>query len=168
MYFSLNKNKKLVPLKKILKLRQSGFSTTEMIVVITVVGILATIVIPNFGPALEFVEVLIAEKYLLSAVKECQVGITNNESEPQYTLPNQDVGLGIFKNNKFVFSHTGIQGDCYPSSGGNSLRVSRINPINGIEKYSLIINVTSGEKSFEGQIPGWLDWWTGKFSPIIR
>ena len=168
MYFSQNKKKKVVILKNILKLRQLGFSTTEMIVVFTVVGILATIVIPNFGPALEFVEVLIAEKYLLGAVKECQLGIANNESEPQYTLPNHDVGLGIFKNNKFVFSYTGIQGDCYPSAGGNSIQVSRINTNNGIEKYSLIINVTSGHKSFEGQIPGWLDWWTGKFSPIIR
>ena len=168
MYFSINKKKKLVILKNIFKLRQLGFSTTEMIVVFTVVGILATIVIPNFGPALEFVEVLIAEKYLLGSVKECQVGIANYESEPQYTLPSQDVGLGIFKSNKFVFSHTGIPGDCYPSSGGNSLRVSRINPNNGKEEYSLIINVTSGQKSYEGQIPGWLDWWTGKFSPIIR
>ena len=168
MYFYINNKKKFALLKNFFKLRQLGFSTTEMIVVLTVVGILATIVIPQFGPALEFVEVLIAEKYLLGAVKECQVGIANYESEPQYTLPNEDIGLGIFKNNKFVFSHTGIQGDCYPSSGGNSLRVSRINPNNGIEKYSLIINVTSGERSFEGQIPGWLDWWTGKFSPIIR
>ena len=168
MDFSENKKKKLVLLKNILKLRQLGFSTTEIIVVFTVVGILATIVVPNFGPALEFVEVLIAEKFLLGAVKECQVGILNNESDPQYTLPNQDVGLGIFKNNKFVFSHSGIQGDCYPASGGNSLRVSRINLNNGIEKYSLIINVTSGQRSYEGQIPKWLDWWTGKFSPIIR
>ena len=168
MYFSQDKKKKIVLLKNILQLRQSGFSTTEMVVVFTVVGILATIIVPNFGPALEFVEVLIAEKYLLGAVKECQVGIANNESEPQYTLPNNDVGLGIFKNNKFVFSHTGIRGDCYPDSGGNSLRVTRINPNNGIEKYSLIINVTSGQKSYEGQVPGWLDWWTGKFSPIIK
>ena len=168
MYFSINKKKKLLLLKNILKFRQLGFSSSEMIVVITVVGILATIVVPNLAPALEFVEVLIAEKYLLGAVKECQVGIANNESEPQYSLPNNDVGLGIFKNNKFVFSYTGIQGDCYPSSGGNSIQVSRINTNNGIEKYSLIINVTSGQKSYEGQIPGWLDWWTGKFSPIIR
>ena len=168
MYFSQDKKNKILLLKNILQLRQSGFSTTEMVVVFTVVGILATIIVPNFAPSLEFVEVLIAEKYLLGAVKECQVGIVNNESEPQYTLPNDDVGLGIFKNNKFVFSHTGIGGDCYPDSGGNSLRVTRINPNNGIEKYSLIINVTSGQKSYEGQLPGWLDWWTGKFSPIIK
>ena len=105
MYISLNKKKKFLSLKNIIKLKQLGFSTTEMIVVLTVVGI-STIIVPNFGPALEFVEVLIAEKYLLGAVKECQVGIVNNDSDPQYTFPNNDVGLGIFKNNKFVFSHT--------------------------------------------------------------
>jgi len=153
--------------KLIIKNKDKGYSNTELAVIITIIGILASIVIPRFGPALEFIEVLIAEKYLLEAVKECQVGILNNELEPQYSLPTKNLGIGIFKNNKFVFSHTGIEGDCYPEGGGNNLKISRTDLNNGNEDYSLIINVTTGEKTHEGEIPEWLDWWGGEFSPII-
>ena len=151
----------------IFKKRYEGFSTTELAVTLTIIGVLASMIVPKFGPALEFVEVLIAEKYLLEAVKECQVGMVNNELEPQYSLPTKNLGIGIFKNNKFIFSHTGIEGDCYPEGGGNSLKISRTDLNNGNEDYSLIINVTTGEKTHEGQIPEWLDWWGGEFSPII-
>ena len=149
------------------KNRDEGFSNTELAVILTIIGILATIVVPKFGPALEFVEVLIAEKYLLEAVKECQVGMVNQELEPQYSLPTRNLGLGIFKNNKFIFSHTGIEGDCYPEAGGNILKISRTDLNSGNENYSLLINVTTGEKTHEGEIPEWLDWWGGEFSPII-
>ena len=153
--------------KLIIKNKDKGYSNTELAVILTIIGILASILIPRFGPALEFIEVLIAEKYLLEAVKECQVGMLNNELEPQYSLPTKNLGIGIFKNNKFVFSHTGIEEDCYPEGGGNSLKISRIDLNNGNEDYSLIINVTTGEKTHEGEIPEWLDWWGGEFSPII-
>ena len=149
------------------KNKEKGYSNTEIAVILAIIGILVSIIIPNFEPALEFVEVLIAEKYLLEAVKECQIGMVNNELEPQYSLPTRDLGIGIFNNNKFVFSHTGIEGDCYPEVGGNSLKISRTNLNSGKENYSLIINVTTGEKTHEGQIPNWLDWWGGTFSPII-
>ena len=33
--------------------------------------------------------------------------------------------------------------------------------------YSLIINVKTGEKSSEGSLPDWLDWWEGKSSNLI-
>ena len=33
--------------------------------------------------------------------------------------------------------------------------------------YSLIINVKTGEKSSEGSLPDWLDWWDGKSSNLI-
>ena len=150
------------------KNRDEGFSNTELAVILTIIGILATIIVPKFGPALEFVEVLIAEKYLLEAVKDCQVDMLNNAYEPQYSLPTKNLGIGIFKNNKFIFSHTGIEGDCYPEGGGNSLKISRTDLNNGDEDYSLIINVTTGEKTHEGQIPEWLDWWGGEFSPIVN
>ena len=39
-----------------------------------------------------------------------------------------------------------MEGDCFPESGGNELRVSRINPNNGIQIYSLIINVVTEKK----------------------
>ena len=139
----------------------------EMIIVISIIGILASILIPTFAPAVEFVEVLIAEKYLLKAVKECQIGLINGEESPEYSQPISEINLGIFKDNKFTFTHSGVSGECSPQYGGNQLRVSKksVNSENII--YSLIINVATGEKTSEGSLPNWLDWWDGKSSFVI-
>ena len=153
--------------KKLITYKQLGYSLNEMLVVISVIGILASILVPNFKPALEFIEVLIAEKYLLKAFKECEMGFVNNEIRPQYTLPKDDINLGIFKKNKFTFSYTGISEECSPELGGNQLRVSRKNANSEKIIYSLIINVSTGEKVSQGKLPAWLDWWDGKSSSII-
>ena len=163
----LNNIQKISLLKRLIICKQLGYSINELIVVISIIGVLASIVIPNFRPAIEFIEVLIAEKHLLKAVKECQLGLINYDISPQYTLPVNEVNLGIFKNNKFTFSHTGIGGDCSPEFGGNQLRVSRIDINSENIIYSLIINVKTGEKSSEGSLPVWLDWWDGKSSNLI-
>ena len=154
-------------MKRLIICKQLGYSINELMVVISIIGVLASIVIPNFRPAIEFIEVLIAEKHLLKAVKECQLGLINYDISPQYTLPVNEVNLGIFKNNKFTFSHTGIGGDCSPEFGGNQLKVSRIDINSENIIYSLIINVKTGEKSSEGALPDWLDWWNGKSSNLI-
>ena len=154
-------------MKRLIICKQLGYSINELMVVISIIGVLASIVIPNFRPAIEFIEVLIAEKHLLKAVKECQLGLINYDISPQYTLPVNEVNLGIFKNNKFTFSHTGIGGDCSPEYGGNQLKVSRIDINSENIIYSLIINVKTGEKSSEGSLPDWLDWWDGKSSNLI-
>ena len=163
----MNKIQKIYFFRQLISFKQLGYSINEIVIVIAIVGVLASILIPNFRPAVEFIEVLIAEKHLLKAVKECQIGIINNELSPQYTLPKDEIKLGIFKNNKFTFSFTGIEGECSPEFGGNQLKVSRIS--NNSEKiiYSLIINVKTGEKSSEGSLPDWLDWWEGKSSNLI-
>ena len=163
----LNNIQKISLLKRLITCKQLGYSINELIVVISIIGVLASLVIPNFQPAIEFIEVLIAEKHLLKAVKECQLGLINYDISPQYTLPVNEVNLGIFKNNKFTFSHTGIGGDCSPEFGGNQLRVSRIDINSENIIYSLIINVKTGEKSSEGALPDWLDWWNGKSSNLI-
>ena len=167
LYIKFNNIKKISLLKKLITYKQLGYSLNELIVVISIIGILASILIPNFQPAIEFIEVLIAEKHLLKAVKECQLGLINYDISPQYTLPVNEVNLGIFKNNKFTFSHTGIGGDCSPEYGGNQLKVSRIDINSENIIYSLIINVKTGEKSSEGSLPDWLDWWDGKSSNLI-
>ena len=158
---------KISLLRKLITSKQIGYSINEIIIVTSIIGVLASILIPNFRPAVEFIEVLIAEKHLLKAVKECQIGLINNEMSPQYTLPANQINLGIFKNNKFTFSYTGLGGDCSPEFGGNQLRVSRVNINSENIIYSLIINVKTGEKSSEGLLPDWLDWWSGKSSNLI-
>ena len=103
----------------------------------------------------------------MRAFQECQIGLINKEITPQYTLPVNDINLGIFKNNKFSFSYNGIGGECSPEYGGNQLSVSRINRNSGNVIYSLIINVTTGDKSSDGSLPKWLDWWDGESSNLI-
>ena len=160
----LTKIQKIYLFKKLKNSRQNGYSVNEMVVVLAIIGILASILVPSFRPAVEFIEVLMAEKYLLKAAQECQIGLINGELSPQYSEPKNEISVGVFKGNKFTFSHTGVGGECSPEYGGNQLRVSRINTNSGDIIYSLIINVASGEKTSEGNLPNWLDWWDKKTS----
>ena len=100
--------KKIYLLKQFMASRNLGYSINEMVVVICIIGILASILVPSYRPAIEFIEVLMAEKYLLKATQECKVGLINGELSPQYSLPENEISLGVFKENKFSFSYTGI------------------------------------------------------------
>ena len=154
--------------KTIRKKRENGFSIANLSVSIAIIGILATILVPNFSSALEFLEVLVAEKYLLKSVRECQSDLIKNDLSPQYDLQINNFGLGIFKNSRYIFSYTGNQGECinFNNTEGNRIRITKSNSGQN-SNYSLIINVITGEKTYEGQLPEWLDWWEGVYSPII-
>jgi len=151
-------------LKKLKTSKQLGYSINEMVIVIAIIGILASILVPSFRPAVEFIEVLMAEKYLLKAAQECKIGLINGELSPVYSEPENEISLGVFKENKFSFSYTGVDGECAPEYGGNELKVSRKNTNSGNIIYSLIINVVTDEKTSEGSLPNWLDWWDKKSS----
>ena len=56
---------------------------------------------PLLTPVIELTEALIAEKYLLGAVKECQMGLINGENYPSYTLPPQSVGLDVISTRRW-------------------------------------------------------------------
>ena len=147
--------------------RNLGYSINEMVVVLAIIGILTTIVVPIYRPAIEFIEVLMAEKYLIKAAQECKIGLINGELSPEYSQPENEISLGVLKENKFSFSYSGIGGECSPQYGGNQLKVSRKNNTSGIIIYSLIINVATGEKTSEGSLPNWLDWWDTESSTVI-
>ena len=155
----LTKIQKLNLFKKLKTSRKNGYSINEMVVVLAIIGILASILVPSYRPAIEFIEVLMAEKYLIKAAQECKVGLINGELSPQYSQPENEISLGVLKKNKFSFSYTGIGGECLPEYGGNELRASRKNTNSENINYSLIINVATGEKTSEGSLPNWLDWW---------
>ena len=142
----LKQIQKIYVFKKLRTAKQLGYSINEMVIVIAIIGILASILVPSFRPAVEFIEVLIAEKYLLKAAQECQIGLINGELNPQYSEPEKEISIGVFKENKFTFSYTGVGGECSPEYGGNQLRVSRKNTNSGDIIYSLNINVATGEK----------------------
>ena len=155
----LKQIQKIYLLKQLMASRNLGYSINEMVVVLAIIGILASILVPSYRPAIEFIEVLMAEKYLIKAAQECKVGLINGELSPQYSQPENEISLGILKENKFSFSYTGVGGECSPQYGGNELRVSRKNTNSGNIIYSLIINVATNEKTSEGSLPNWLDWW---------
>lgn len=155
----LTKIQKIYLFKKFKTSRKNGYSINEMVIVIAIIGILASILVPSFRPAVEFIEVLMAEKYLLKAAQECKIGLINGELSPVYSEPENEISLGVFKENKFSFSYSGVGGECAPEYGGNELKVSRKNTNSGNIIYSLIINVVTAEKTSEGYLPNWLDWW---------
>lgn len=155
----LTKIQKIYLFKKLKTSRKNGYSINEMVIVLAIIGILASILVPSFRPAVEFIEVLMAEKYLLKAAQECKIGLINGELSPVYSEPENEISLGVFKENKFSFSYSGVGGECAPEYGGNELKVSRKNTNSGNIIYSLIINVVTAEKTSEGYLPNWLDWW---------
>ena len=163
----LKQNQKIYLLKQLMASRNLGYSINEMVVVLAIIGILASILVPSYRPAIEFIEVLMAEKYLIKAVQECKVGLINGELSPEYSQPENEISLGVLKENKFSISYTGIGGECSPQYGGNQLKVSRKNTNSGNVIYSLIINVATGEKTSEGSLPNWLDWWDTESSTVI-
>ena len=147
---------------------QSGYSSIQMVVSLTCIGIITTLTFPLLTPVIEIAEVLIAEKYLLEAVKECQMGLINGENYPSYTLPPQSIGLGFISNRRFQFPFSGINGECLSSFGGNILSAQRMNNNQTIPTFSLNINVVTGEKTTEGDVPSFIDWWEGFYSPLIQ
>tara|TARA_Y100001968_G_scaffold327858_1_gene373790 strand:- start:535 stop:1044 length:510 start_codon:yes stop_codon:yes gene_type:complete len=144
-----------------------GFSSIEMVIVLTCIGIIATITFPLLTRVLEMTEVLIAEKYLHSAVKQCQMGLINGENYPAYSLPPQFIDLGFISNRAFQFSYTGIEGECLSSSGGNILSSYRSTNNESTFTFGLSINLVTGEKNTEGDVPDFIDWWQGFYSPLI-
>ncbi len=164
---TLYKSRKQFCKKLASKEEQRGFSSNEMVVVISCIGILATISFPIWIPTIEMAELLIAEKYLLGAVRECQTGLVNGESYPLYTVPPQSVGIDFITKRRFQFSNSGEDNECLSPENGNILTTSRISGSQRVSIYNLNINVVTGEKTSEGNLPSWLDWWEGFFSPII-
>ena len=146
---------------------QNGFSTIDLSITIAVIGILATILAPNFSSALEYFEVLIGEKQLYSAVKECQQGLINDEIAPNYNLPAKELSLGIYKNNKYSFDYTGVENECFTYNSSNRIRLSRAKNNQSEIQYALIIDLITGERTSEGDLPEWLDWWEDFYSPLI-
>ena len=146
---------------------QNGFSTVDLSITIAVIGILATILAPNFTSALEYFEVLIGEKQLYDAVEECQQGLINDEIAPNYNLPAKELSLGIYKNNKYSFDFTGVENECFTNNSSNRIRLTRAKNNQSEIQYALIIDLITGERTSEGDLPEWLDWWEDFYSPLI-
>ena len=149
-----------------MKLIDDGFSTVNLLITIIIIGILSSLLIPNFLNSIEFIEVLITEKKLYEALRECQLDLVSGNNEPTYSFPINNVSIGFSRKVGFVFSNTGVGGRCINESLPNLLRASRVT-YNNQNSYSLTINLLTGERTISGDNPDWFDWWKGIYSPLI-
>tara|TARA_B100001057_G_scaffold278661_1_gene278913 strand:- start:70 stop:528 length:459 start_codon:yes stop_codon:yes gene_type:complete len=147
-----------------LKIYSKGFSLTELIIVVMGIGILASISIPLLYGFIEKAEVSVAKRYLRLAVRECQRQLIDGVVNPSFTKPPQS--LGIIPTRRFQFPDSGNDGECLSPSSGNILTAARTLNTQTESTYNININVVSGEKSTQKNIPKWLNW-QGFYSPLI-
>jgi len=147
-----------------LKFYSKGFSLTELIIVILGIGILASISIPLLYQFIEKAEVSVAKRYLRLAVRECQRQLIDGVDKPYFTKPPQS--LGIIPTRRFQFPDSGNDGECLSPSSGNILTAARTLNTQTESTYNLNINVVTGEKSTQKNVPSWLNW-EGFYSPLI-
>ena len=142
-YFSKNRSK-----KKILK--KNGFTLIELVIVILIMIILAVTCIPAFLNIIEKAEVETAKRNLLDAFLECQIKIAEGETNPRYKIPPNT--------NKFQYPDSGRDGECLSPSSGNILTAARTAYGQRVSDYNLNINVVTGEKSTERDVPDNIIW----------
>ena len=142
LYFSKNRSKK--------KTLKNGFTLIELVIVILILIILAAISIPSFLNLIEKAEVEVAKRNLLDAFLECQIKIAEGETNPRYTIPPNT--------NKFQYPDSGTDGECLSPSSGNILTAARTAYGQRVSDYNLNINVVTGEKSTERNVPNNIMW----------
>ena len=143
LYFSKNRSKKKT-------LKKNGFTLIELVIVILILIILAAISIPSFLNLIEKAEVEVAKRNLLDAFLECQIKIAEGETNPRYTIPPNT--------NKFQYPDSGTDGECLSPSSGNILTAARTAYGQRVSDYNLNINVVTGEKSTDRNVPNNIIW----------
>ena len=128
------------------------------------IGILASISVPLLYQFIEKAEVSVAKRYLRLAVRECQRQLIDGVVNPSFTKPPQS--LGIIATRRFQFPDSGKDGECLSPLSGNILTAARTLNTQTESTYNLNINVVTGEKSTQKNIPTWLNW-EGFYSPLI-
>ena len=143
LYFAKNRSKKKA-------LKKNGFTLIELVIVILILIILTAISIPSFLNLIEKAEVEVAKRNLLDAFLECQIKIAEGETNPRYKIPPNT--------NKFQYPDSGTDGECLSPSSGNILTAARTAYGQSVSDYNLNINVVTGEKSTERNVPNNIIW----------
>ena len=132
--------------------RQRAFSLVELVVVIAVLGLLVSLSMPAYRGIREWAAVNKAKNGLVTAVKECQVGLVRGKDRPTYTLPENDAF--------FEYPDLGADGLCLDPATGNVLTAARRDRGRNqvMSTYNLNINVITGRKTTDRAVPAWVDW----------
>ena len=139
--------------------RNNGFTLIELVIVISVLGILSIIAIPSFLTVIEKTADRVVRISLLQSFKECQIDIISDEEVPTFQLD-----LGTVRRNgfyKFYQQYDYIPrkdgrippttlGNCIGPLGPHRLGVRKIKGKN--KNGELWINLSTGEKTRKGQL----------------
>ena len=133
------------------KLRKSeGFTLLELVVVIAVLSILSSISIPALLGFIERAAARAAQYSLNQAHRECRTKIVMGAANPTYIIPAN--------NAYFQFPDLGRDGFCSDPATGNILTAARTDGSQTVSLYNLNINVVTGEKSSDRDVPNWVAW----------
>ena len=128
----------------------NGFSLAELLVVIVIIGVLGSVGIQILSRLFERIRAQEAQINLLHAYKECTIEIQAGNSDPTYTIPpNTDY---------FQYPDSGDDGKCLSPSSGNILTAARTSYGQAVSNYNLNINVKTGDKSTDREVPTYISW----------
>ena len=99
-----------------------GFTLTELIIVVTDIGIITSIATPSLFGFIEKAEVSVAKRYLRLAVRECQRQLIHVVITSSFSKPTQS--LGIISTRSFQIPNSGNVVECLSPSSGNILTAS--------------------------------------------
>jgi len=121
----------------------------ELVVVIAILTILASIAVPSFLSIVERVAVEMAKVQLTGAFKECTLKMEEGEDNPTYNIPAN--------NSYFEYPDWGRDGYCLDPASGNILTAARKSGT-PTSMYNLNINVITGAKAYQRNKPAWVGW----------
>ena len=127
-----------------------GFSLIELVIVIAILAILLAISLPLFLRLIDDAEVRRVQALLIYAHKECRVKMARGLTDPTYTIPPNT--------SYFQFPDLGDYGKCLSPASGNILTAAQTAYGQAVSNYNLNINVVTGEKSIERNVPSHIVW----------
>ena len=126
----------------------------ELVVVIAVMAILGAIAIPSFAGIMEWAETVIAMYNLNNAYKECYTNLSlanyADKNTVTYQIPSNT--------SRFQYPDSGNDGVCLSPETGNILTAARTAYGQKVSTFNLNINVVTGERSIERDVPTWVNW----------
>ena len=129
----------------------AGFSLLELVVVVAVLAILGSIAIPLFQDFSERAEARVAQYNLVQAARECLIRLNNGDPNPIYTVPSNT--------SRFQYPDAGQDKFCLINSNtGDILTAARTAYGQAVSDYNLNINLLTGEKTTERNVPAYINW----------
>ena len=128
----------------------NGFSLAELLVVLAIIGVLGSAAVLIFSQLFERIRAQEAQINLLHAYKECTIEIQTGSSDPTYTIPSNT--------DYFQYPDSGDDGKCLSPNSGNILTAARTSYGQDVSNYNLNINVRTGEKSTDREVPIYITW----------